>query len=221
MERLESQSRPQRPVTPTSCLATAIALAIVLSLLGGLVVFFIWVVLPMIPQRFVPNPEAYRGVGESLAFVELEPLTGQPPRLSLQDLDGRVTLLNFWGTWCPPCRDELPHLAALRERFAGRDEFQLIAISYPAFGENDDVRSLRENTEELLERLDLDLSTYWDPDDVTRSAVAQVIDFQGFPTTVLVDRLGVVRAVWVGYRPGVETQMERYVGVVLNENEPY
>ena len=64
------------------------------------------------------------------------------------------------------------------------------------------VLSLRENTEALLKQLDLDLPTYFDPSDATRDAVDRVIGFQGFPTTLLLDRRGVIRAIWVGYRPG-------------------
>ena len=110
-----------------------------------------------------------------MTFLELEPLTGNPPRLSLSDLQNHVVLLNFWGTWCRPCRDELPHMAELRKRFAGQEAFRLVAISYPPLGQGDDLESLREETAALLKRLNLDLPTYYDPDDMTRAAVDQVI----------------------------------------------
>ena len=82
-----------------------------------------------------------------------------------------VTLLNFWGTWCPPCRNELPHIAELRQRFAGREAFRLLAVSCPPGGQADDVQSLQEDTASLLKRLGLDLPTYYDPDDATQSAL--------------------------------------------------
>ena len=114
------------------------------------------------PQRIAPNPETHAGVGEPLPYLELLPLTGGQPPVGRQDLAGHVTLLNFWGTWCPPCRAELPHMAELRERYAGREAFRLLAVSCPAAGEPDDVQSLREDTEALLKRLHLDLPTYYD-----------------------------------------------------------
>ena len=167
----------------------------------------------------IRGPESHRGVGQTLAFLDLTPLTGNVASLSTSDLQNHVTLLNFWGTWCPPCREELPHMAGLRQRFAGQEAFRLAAISYPPGGQDGDAESLREETETLLKRLNLDLPTYSDPGDRTRAAVDQVVGFEGFPTTLLLDRHGVIRAVWVGYRPGVETEMERYVDKALSEIE--
>ena len=206
-------------MTVASCLVAGLVLILLLASLSGFVLFFFRVILPRIPRRVVPNPESYRGVGEPLTYLELEPLTGHSPGLSLRELDDRVVLLSFWGTWCPPCRAELPKIAALRQRFAGQEAFELVAISYPASGQGDDLTSLRENTEALLKRLDLDLPTYWDPGDTTRIEVDRRIGFEGFPTTLLLGRHGVIRAVWVGYRPGVETEIERYVDKVLSEEE--
>lgn len=219
MKRSKHAEPPKPPPTVKSPLAVFLALAIVLILLWGLWLFFSRIVLPNVPQRIISHPESSTGVGSQLPFLELEPLTGDPPRLSAADLEGRVTLLNFWGTWCPPCRKELPQMAELRERFAGQKAFQLVAISYPAHGQSDDTQSLGENTAALLNQLNLDLPTYFDPYDATRTAVDQAIDFQGFPTSLLLDRHGVIRSIWVGYRPGVETEMERHVGKVLGETK--
>ena len=57
-------------------------------------------------------------VGRPLGTLELEGLTGADERVTLQDLDGKVALVNFWGTWCPPCVEEFPHLVRLAERYA-------------------------------------------------------------------------------------------------------
>ena len=104
-------------------------------------------------EKIVPGAKLHAGVGKPLTYLKLSPLTGHPPPLALKDLIGRVTLLNFWGTWCPPCREELPHMAELRRRFAGEEAFQLLAVSFPPIGPPDDVQSLREETAALLERL--------------------------------------------------------------------
>ena len=45
----------------------------------------------------------------------------------------------------------------------------------------------------------------------------KLIEFEGYPTTLLLDRRGVIRAVWVGYRPGLETEMERHISMLLEE----
>ena len=168
-------------------------------------------------QVMMGGPEVHRGIGQRLTLLELEPLTGDPPRLSLSDLQNHVVLLNLWGTWCPPCREELPHMAELRQRFAGQPTFRLLAVSYPPIGQPDDLQSLRNETADLLKKLDVDLPTYCDPGNATLKAVDETIALEGYPTTILLDRRGVVRAVWVGYRPGVETEMERVIDEILSE----
>jgi cytochrome c biogenesis protein CcmG, thiol:disulfide interchange protein DsbE len=208
-------TQPSAPQSHWTLLTGLIAVVV------GLWLFWLvlnWVVTPLLrPHRFGPLPENHAGVGEPLTIVELEPLTGSEAPLSASDLQGKVVLLNFWGTWCPPCRDELPSMAGLRQRFAGHEAFRLLAISYPAGGQGNDLVSLREETAALLKRLDLDLPTYCDPDDKTRAAVDQLIRFEGFPTSVLLDRRGVIRAVWVGYWPGAETEMEHFIDKLLSE----
>ena len=105
----------------------------------------------------------------------------------------------------------------LVKRYAGREAFRLLAVSCPAAGQVDDVQSLQENTASLLKQLKLDMPTYYDPDEGTQYALGNLIVFEGYPTTVLLDRRGVIRAVWAGYRPGMETEMERHIGTLLDE----
>jgi thiol-disulfide isomerase/thioredoxin len=178
-------------------------------ILIGVIGIIIAQLLPLLQSMY--GPRSHPGVGQSLTFLELTPLTGNPQPLSAADLQGRVTLLNFWGTWCPPCRAELPHMNDLNRRFADQGNFQLVAISYPPGGQGGDLKTLREQTAALLKKSDLDLPTYCDPDSKTLAAVDRVIGFQGFPTSLLLDRQGVIRAVWVGYQPGTEAEIEDHI----------
>jgi cytochrome c biogenesis protein CcmG, thiol:disulfide interchange protein DsbE len=209
-----AHEEPKPPVAVKSRVVGAILTAAVLM---AVAVAYWTVVAWLFPQPNLPKPEIHSGVGQPLRYLELRPLTGNPPPVSLPDLENRVTLLNFWGTWCPPCRNELPHIAELRQRYAGQKTFRLLAVSCPAGGQPDDVQSLQDDTAALLKRLGLDLPTYYDPDGGTQYALGSVIDLEAFPTSVLLDRRGVIRAVWVGYRPGVETEMERHIGTLLDE----
>ena len=109
-------------------------------------------------------------------------------------------------------------MAALREHFADQQAFRLVAISYPG-PDGEDRESLRKSTEAILKQLKLDLPTYDDPNGVTQSAVDRVAGFTGFPTTLLLDRHSIIRAVWVGYRSGVESEMERNVEKILAETK--
>ncbi len=206
---------PEPPPTMKSRVTrTALAVAIVIVMVAAYWTVVGW----LMPVPNVPKPEIHSGVGQPLPFLDLRPLTGDAPPISLADVQNHVTLLNFWGTWCPPCRNELPHIAELRQRYAGREAFRLLAVSCPPGGQADDVQSLQEDTAALLKRLGLDLPTYYDPDGATQSALANLVNLEGFPTTLLLDRHGVIRAVWVGYRPGVETEMERYISTLLDED---
>jgi thiol-disulfide isomerase/thioredoxin len=59
--------------------------------------------------------------------VDLKDLSGRPVRLS--DYKGKVVLINFWATWCPPCRAEMPDLVRLQREHG--EDLQIIGITYP------------------------------------------------------------------------------------------
>jgi thiol-disulfide isomerase/thioredoxin len=82
------------------------------------------------------------GVPTSVAAADADrfrPWTGPTPPLELKDLAGkthtladyrgRAVLINFWATWCPPCRDEMPSLQSLHERLAGRG-LTVLGVNY-------------------------------------------------------------------------------------------
>ena len=99
-------------------------------------------------------------------------------RFYLGDFYGRVLLINFWATWCGPCRREMPSLLRLEQALSGTD-FRLISISTDRRG----VAVVRP----YLEANGLEnLRTYFDPD---RSAYAE-FGARAIPTTILIDRMG-------------------------------
>ncbi len=148
-------------------------------------------------RRPAPVPVPPRGVGLPLGQLKLQPLAGDAPPVSLSSLRGAVVLLNFWGTWCPPCREELPHIAEIFQRRGGDADFRLLAVSCGNRGNDSDVDGLRRETSVLLKKMDLAMPTYADPDEVTREAVDRVAGFEGYPTTLVLDRRGIIRGIWV------------------------
>jgi peroxiredoxin len=65
-------------------------------------------------------------LGDSAPDFQLEDTQGR--KISLSDLRGKVVLVNFWATWCPPCREEMPSMEALNKAMDG-DDFVLLAIN--------------------------------------------------------------------------------------------
>jgi|JI9StandDraft_1071089.scaffolds.fasta_scaffold09806_3 thiol-disulfide isomerase/thioredoxin len=111
--------------------------------------------------------------------------------VSLKELQGsKVTIVDFWGTWCPPCRMEIPHFVALHKKY-GEQGLQIIGINYERIEKEESITRIKEYSEDSGIAYPLVLG-----DDVTLNKVP---DFRGYPTTLFLDGKGVVRALTVGY----------------------
>ncbi|HEX7914216.1 TlpA disulfide reductase family protein [Rudaea sp.] len=94
-------------------------LAIVaVAILGALLGLFASTHMNGYAERPVPPGMAVLKVGDQRADLELSDVEGKPRRLS--EFDGKLVLLNFWATWCGPCREEMPLLDATHEKFADK-----------------------------------------------------------------------------------------------------
>ncbi len=158
------------------------------------------------------------GVGQPLPMLELQPLTGTTEGVSLQSLHGKVALVNYWGPWCGFCVQEFPHLVELWDKNRGNPEFAFVSVS--SGGKMDEeVDKLREETQAFFKSRQAAFPTYVDPEGANRqilTSVADMVQF-GYPTTFLLDRNGVIRALWIGYEPGYTNQMEQVLSQVLAE----
>lgn len=151
-----------------------------------------------------------------LLTVQLEPLLHAEGPIRLEDLQGKVVVLNFWGTWCPPCLMELPHLAELERTYRGREGFLFLSVSCGS-GPQEDPEEIRSNTAALLANQQIEMPTYLDRDFLTRRAVDQAVGFRGYPTTLLLDRQGYIRRVWVGFDRRLPLELNRFVQQLLAE----
>jgi thiol-disulfide isomerase/thioredoxin len=154
-------------------------------------------------------------VGTRLQEIALEQLTGDARPITTADLGGKVTLINFWGPWCGPCAIEFPHLIELQEHFRGHSDFQFLSVSSNPDPRDD--RGLAESTREFLRQQRAAIPTYRDPAGRTTIALIHTARLEsfGYPTTVLLDREGVIRALWTGYRPGDERSMRAAIDEIL------
>ena len=185
------------------------------GLLAAAVGAVIWVRQGVGPR----NPGTmHPAVGRELPALELKALTGTATDVDLRSLRGNVVLINFWATWCPPCVEELPHMVQLRQNLAAQKDFRLLAVCC----DDEAFDDLREVTRAFLAGRNLELPTYADPHNTTRQAVGmllgrQNLDIPGLPTTILLDRQGIVRAVWEGYAMGLEKEMKKAVEDLLKK----
>ena len=120
---------------------------------------------------------------------DLEDVSGN--RLSKADLAGKVLIVDLWGTWCPPCRDEIPHFVTLNRKYQDQG---LAVIGLNSEQTRDKVKAVRLVREFCKsEGVDYPCAV------VTEKILDQVPDLQGFPTTLFFDRTGRVRLRAVGY----------------------
>jgi peroxiredoxin len=129
-----------------------------------------------------PAPRSI-GEGQPAVDITLRDLAGQEVKLS--DLRGKVVLLNFWATWCPPCRAEIPSMAKLNQLMAGKP-YQMLAVSIDDQG--------KPAVETFFQQQGVTLPTYLDPE----QKIAKVYGVTGVPETFIIDKQGVIQKKVIG-----------------------
>ena len=164
----------------------------------------------------LPDGTQHPAVGKPLSQLQLEPLVEAPASVTLEDLRGQVVLVNYWGTWCPPCRIEFPELMDAYSRLKDNQDFRLLSVSCSAGGSESEAQ-LRAETRQYLEEENYDVPVYSDLSEVSRRGLVDSAQLDGFnfPTTILLDREGVIQGVWIGYHSRVVEQMEKATAALL------
>ena len=125
------------------------------------------------------------------------------PNLRLQEQRGRVVLVNFWATWCGPCRQEMPHLNRLYEKYRASG-FVLLGVNV------DDDQGKAAG---VAAKLGLKFPVLLDTD----KKVSRLYDMSAMPATVVIDRDGRVRYIHRGYRDGYELTYDQQIRTLLKE----
>lgn len=120
----------------------------------------------------------------------LKGMDGQ--NLRLEELRGQVVLINFWASWCGPCRQEMPILQKIHERYE--------PLGFTVLGVNVDEQ--QEKARRIVDRLNLKFPLLLD----TAQTVSEAYEVNAMPFTVLVDRNGKISYIHRGYKPGDENQ---------------
>ncbi len=149
----------------------------------------------------------------SITTVSAGKLSGAAPDFTLKSRDGgnvrlaelrgEVVLVNFWASWCGPCREEMPKLEELHNTYKDLG-FTLLGINL-------------DQTEELSKKLLKDISVtfpvLFDPE----NNVSEAYDVESMPSTFLVDKNGNWRFVHKGYLPGYEDEYAEQIKTLLRE----
>lgn len=123
--------------------------------------------------------------------------------IKLKELRGEVILLNFWASWCGPCRQEMPYLEDLQKKYS--------PLGFTVLGVNVDEDI--DNGKGLLKEIPVTFPVVFD----SNSKISELYKVSGMPNTVLIDRNGIARHLHLGYKPGYEKKYEQEIKKLIRE----
>ena len=142
--------------------------------------------------------------GKRIPEVTVQDSSGGP--VALTGLKGHVALIDFWASWCPPCKASFPALDVLARDYAGRG-VRVIAIN---------VDERRRDADLFLGAYPHTLTVLFDP----KGAAPLQFRVRGMPSSFVVDRDGVIRFSHMGYTGDVAVQYRRELDLLLQEHTP-
>jgi peroxiredoxin len=141
------------------------------------------------------------------ASASLAPTFALPSRggdtVSLDKLKGQVVMINFWASWCGPCRTEMPLLDQMYKRYS--------SLGFTLLGVN--VESDTKDAEKWLAQMPVTFPVLFDRE----NKVSKLYDVNAMPSTVFIDRKGNVRYLHRGYKSGDEGEYLNQIRALLKE----
>jgi len=132
----------------------------------------------------------------------LKTLDGQ--EITLSKLRGKVVLLDFWATWCGPCKESIPHLVQIYKTYQQK-ELEIIGMNV----DRGDVSGVHR----FVKSMDIPYPVIITPDEVGRS-----YGVAGIPTTILIDKQGKIRDKTLGFNSKIAQKMAVKVAELISEN---
>lgn len=129
--------------------------------------------------------------------------SGDGKNLRLSEFRGDVVMINFWASWCGPCRQEMPLLEELYQEYE--------PLGFTILGVNVEENSAK--AKDLLRKIPVSFPVLFD----NTSKVSKLYDVVAMPSTVLIDRDGNMRYLHQGYKPGYIEQYQQQVRELIRE----
>jgi cytochrome c biogenesis protein CcmG/thiol:disulfide interchange protein DsbE len=159
-----------------------------------------WMMLSRVPVGAGAANNMAPQVGFLAPIFSLEHLDGT--QVALSDFRGKPVMLNFWATWCPPCRAEMPAIQNIAARY--RDDGLVVLL----VNQGEEAATVRE----YLAGIGLVATVLLDP----RGGVASTYRIRALPTTVFIDREGRIRDIALG-GPVAETFLQSQIESLLEK----
>ena len=151
--------------------------------------------------------------GLSLTAVAAEKISGKAPdftlpsnqgvNMRLNEMKGTVVMINFWASWCGPCRQEMPILEELYGRYS-QAGFTILGVN---------VEPDSKKADEMLEDIKISFPVLYDRE----SVVSELYQLDSMPSTVIIDRGGNVRFHHRGYKSGDENEYRNIIKELIRE----
>jgi peroxiredoxin len=145
-------------------------------------------------------------IGNKAPDFSIERVPSRGAKISLSSLKGKVVVLDFWGTFCEPCKKSFPKLEVLQHKYA-ESGLAVVAISEDEADDKDKIA-------DFASALGAKFAIGWDAD----KSVARHYNPPTMPSSFVVDRKGHVRFAHAGYHDGDEAELEKELKGLLNEH---
>ncbi|QWC22366.1 redoxin domain-containing protein [Bacillus haikouensis] len=134
------------------------------------------------------NAAAEEGLSKGASAPDFELTTLNGEKVKLSDYKGKKVILNFWATWCPPCKAEMPHMQKYYEKNAEKENVEILAVNLTSMDDG------RDKVQEFADGYEL---TFPIPLDVD-GAIGEEYRAFTIPTTYMVDTKGLIQHKIVG-----------------------
>ncbi len=135
---------------------------------------------------------------------DFERVDGKDQSIKLSSYLGKVVYLDFWASWCVPCRETFPWMNQLQAKF-GKDGFEVVAVN---------IDTKKVDADKFLAQFPAGFTVLFDP----KRAVAKTYELKGLPTTFLIDRAGNLVSTHLGFQKERAGELEAHIAKAITDS---